>query len=156
MTSENSLYRSNSDSNVTPIVRPSSHHTGSAELDGQSRETRAQLADFPWRRGELVRLWGPLRFLFVIRKEAARRVASLTRRQREIMDRVLNGQLSKNIAHDLGISQRTVENHRAAIMRKIGAASLPELTRLALAATWDGAEDLTARPEMPDRRARAG
>ena len=39
-----------------------------------------------------------------------------------------------NIRADLGISQRTVENHRAAIMKKNGSKSLPALARLALAA----------------------
>lgn len=65
---------------------------------------------------------------------AATSIASLTARQRDVMDRVLAGHPSKNIAADLGISQRTVENHRAAVMRKTGAASLPALARLALAA----------------------
>ncbi|AYJ84751.1 response regulator (plasmid) [Sphingomonas paeninsulae] len=65
---------------------------------------------------------------------AARHVAELTPRQREIMDLVLAGHPSKNIAADLGISQRTVENHRASIMKKMDVRSLPELARLALAA----------------------
>lgn len=52
------------------------------------------------------------------REAAASRVAGLTPRQRQIMDMVLAGHPSKNIAADLGISQRTVENHRAAIMKK--------------------------------------
>ncbi|MEO6215495.1 MAG: response regulator [Sphingomonas sp.] len=65
---------------------------------------------------------------------AARHVAELTPRQREIMDLVLAGHPSKNIAADLGISQRTVENHRASIMDKMDAKSLPELARQALAA----------------------
>ena len=69
------------------------------------------------------------------RKAAATHVAGLTARQREIMDLVLAGQPSKNIAADLGISQRTVENHRAAIMKRTGARSLPALARLAVAAT---------------------
>ena len=50
------------------------------------------------------------------------------------MAMVLEGHPNKNIAADLGISQRTVETHRAAIMRKTGTSSLPALARLALAA----------------------
>ena len=68
------------------------------------------------------------------REAAAMRVASLTTRQRQILDLVLAGHPSKNIAADLGISQRTVDNHRAAIMRKTGSKSLPALVRTALAA----------------------
>ena len=63
-------------------------------------------------------------------------LAGLTPRQRQIMEMVLAGHPSKNIAADLGISQRTVENHRAAIMKKSGSKSLPALARLALAAAW--------------------
>ena len=65
---------------------------------------------------------------------AASLVSGLTKRQHQVMDRVLAGQPSKIIAADLGISQRTVENHRAAIMNKMGATSLPALARLAIAA----------------------
>ena len=68
-------------------------------------------------------------------KDAAGQVAKLTVRQREIMAMVLAGQPSKNIAADLGISQRTVENHRASIMAKTGARSLPALARIGLAAS---------------------
>jgi PAS domain S-box-containing protein len=67
---------------------------------------------------------------------AALRIGALTARQHKIMTRVLAGQPNKNIAADLGVSQRTVENHRAQIMKRTQSASLPELTRLALAATW--------------------
>ncbi|HUZ64564.1 MAG TPA: chemotaxis protein CheB [Acetobacteraceae bacterium] len=68
------------------------------------------------------------------REEAAAHVAGLTSRQRQIMELVLAGHPSKNIAADLGISQRTVENHRAEIMKRTGTKSLPALARLALAA----------------------
>ena len=68
------------------------------------------------------------------RAAAATRIAKLTARQREIMDRVLAGQPSKNIDADLGISQRTVENHRAEIMKRTAVRSLPALARLAAAA----------------------
>ena len=67
-------------------------------------------------------------------ENASQHIAGLTERQRQVMDMVLAGHPSKNIAADLGISQRTVENHRAAIMRKTGSKSLPALARLALAA----------------------
>jgi two-component system CheB/CheR fusion protein len=84
------------------------------------------------------------------RAAAATQIADLTGRQRQIMDLVLAGQPSKNIAADLGISQRTVENHRASIMKKTGAKSLPALARLALAAATgrdqtskDHAHDIT-------------
>jgi two-component system CheB/CheR fusion protein len=73
------------------------------------------------------------------RESAATHLAGLTSRQREVMDRVLAGQPSKNIAADLGISQRTVENHRASIMKRTGSKSLPALARLALVAAG-GAE----------------
>ena len=79
--------------------------------------------------------------LRAVRQNAADHVADLTARQREIMDLVLAGHPSKNIAADLGISQRTVENHRASIMKKTGVKSLPALARLALAAAWNGKEE---------------
>ena len=67
-------------------------------------------------------------------RQAKERLAALTERQREILDRVLAGQPSKVIAMDLDISQRTVEAHRAAIMKRMGAGSLPALARLMAAA----------------------
>ena len=69
------------------------------------------------------------------RQAAAAHFRSLTIRQRDVLALVLAGHPSKNIAADLNISQRTVENHRAAIMKKTGAKSLPELARLSVAAT---------------------
>jgi two-component system CheB/CheR fusion protein len=68
------------------------------------------------------------------RKDAVNHLAGLTRRQQQIMQMVLAGHPSKNIAVDLGISRRTVESHRASIMKKARVRSLPELVRLALAA----------------------
>jgi two-component system CheB/CheR fusion protein len=65
---------------------------------------------------------------------AAERLGHLTTREREVMERVLAGHASKNIAADLRISQRTVENHRASLMKKSATRSLAEFIRLALAA----------------------
>ena len=83
------------------------------------------------------------------REDAANHVADLTPRQREIMELVLAGHPSKNIAADLGISQRTVENHRATIMKKTGSKSLPALARLALAAAGNGADELLVQGGPP-------
>ena len=71
---------------------------------------------------------------FALQERAANHVAQLTPRQREILALVLAGHSSKNIAADLALSQRTVESHRASIMKKTGSKSLPALARLALAA----------------------
>ncbi|RWX80901.1 response regulator [Neorhizobium lilium] len=69
------------------------------------------------------------------RREAARAaLALLTTRQREILDRIILGQPNKIIAAEIKLSQRTVENHRASIMRRTGSSSLPALLRLVAAA----------------------
>jgi two-component system CheB/CheR fusion protein len=87
------------------------------------------------------------------RQAAASHVAGLTARQHQIMDLVLAGHPSKNIAADLGISQRTVENHRASIMKRTGSRSLPALARLVVAAGEGGAERLPAPGSTPSRPA---
>lgn len=74
------------------------------------------------------------------RQEAIDYIATLTARQRQIMEMVLAGHPSKNIAVDLGISQRTVENHRASIMARTHSRSIPALARLALAANLQNLE----------------
>ncbi|MDR3436947.1 chemotaxis protein CheB [Telmatospirillum sp.] len=89
--------------------------------------------------------------LVAAREIAAHHVAALTPRQHQIMDMVLAGHPSKNIAADLGISQRTVENHRASIMKKTRTKSLPALARLAVAADLDGADHLLGESDSPSQ-----
>jgi FixJ family two-component response regulator len=59
------------------------------------------------------------------------RFDALTPREREIMIHVVRGRLSKQIAFDFGVSEVTVKVHRSNMMRKMKAASLPELGRIA-------------------------
>jgi FixJ family two-component response regulator len=63
--------------------------------------------------------------------ELRRRVDALTPREREVMQRVIAGLLNKQIAAELGASERTIKIHRANVMRKMGAESLPDLVRMA-------------------------
>lgn len=58
------------------------------------------------------------------------RLAQLTRREREVMDRMLEGKTSKAIASLLWVSVRTVEGHRATVMKKMQASNLLELLHL--------------------------
>jgi FixJ family two-component response regulator len=81
--------------------------THAFELDGMFRENRRRLA------------------------ERDARMAQLTRREREVMEMMLDGKTSRAIAGQLGLSVRTIEGYRAAVMKKMQAGSLPELLHLA-------------------------
>ena len=59
-----------------------------------------------------------------------KRIASLTPREREVMHKVVDGCANKVIALDLGVSQRTIELHRARVMHKMGVRSLADLVKL--------------------------
>lgn len=69
---------------------------------------------------------------------AQQRLSMLTARERDIMQRILQGGRNKTIAHDLALSQRTVEYHRAAIMRKMGVAHVTDLVRICAEAIGQG------------------
>jgi len=72
--------------------------------------------------------------------EAATRIASLTPREREVMELLIQGKRNKIIASDLGISNRTVEAHRAKIMEKMHAHSLSEIVRTSFSAEEGSAD----------------
>jgi two-component system, LuxR family, response regulator FixJ len=65
---------------------------------------------------------------------AAARMASLTERERQVLECLVAGKANKVIAYELDISPRTVEIHRAHVMEKMQARSLSDVVRLALAA----------------------
>jgi len=66
----------------------------------------------------------------------ASRLEMLSRREREVMDRVIEGKPNKCIAKDLGISVKTVEAHRARMMGKLDVNSVAELVRFSVG--WNG------------------
>ncbi len=70
------------------------------------------------------------------------RYGRLTPREREVLAHVIAGRLNKQIADDLGASERTIKAHRAAIMEKLAVASVADLVRLA--------QDLGVRPASGD------
>ena len=58
------------------------------------------------------------------------RLASLSERERQVLDAVVSGKMNKTIAYDLDISIKTVEAHRARVMEKMEATSLAHLIRM--------------------------
>jgi DNA-binding CsgD family transcriptional regulator len=80
---------------------------------------------------------------------AVKKCVGLTPRQNQIMKLVLAGSPSKNIASDLHINERTVENHRAKIRRKMGVKSLAAMIRTGLC---DGCDKLHNRDDLLEER----
>jgi RNA polymerase sigma factor (sigma-70 family) len=68
-------------------------------------------------------------------QQAVQLIDTLTRREREIFDLLVQGEMNKTIATRLGISIRTVEVHRANLMSKLEATNVSDLVRLALETT---------------------
>jgi two-component system response regulator FixJ len=62
-------------------------------------------------------------------EDLAARLSTLSDREKEVFERVADGQMNKVIAADLGISERTVEVHRGQVMKKLGVRTLAQLVR---------------------------
>jgi two-component system, LuxR family, response regulator FixJ len=81
----------------------------------------------------------------LVQQDAIRdRLASLTPREREVLELIVRGVASKVMAHDMGLSKRTVELHRSRVMDKMGATSVAQLVRMFMDIQRDGAKP--ARP----------
>ena len=74
------------------------------------------------------------RSMLLERHEIVKRMETLTQREQEVMELVAEGKANKVIAGDLGVSQRTVEIHRARVMEKMQASSLAHLVRMVMRA----------------------
>ena len=74
------------------------------------------------------------------REQIRERRDSLTPREQEVLELVTSGKANKVMAADLGVSQRTVEIHRARVMEKMGAASLAQLVRMVIDLRSEGDE----------------
>ena len=67
-------------------------------------------------------------------RDAVDRIASLTSRQREVVVHLAAGKLNKQIAYDLGLSERTVKMHRATVLQALGLRTTADIIRLAIEA----------------------
>ena len=122
------------------IDLPTVFLTGRGDIPSSVRALKAGASDFLTKPVQSDVLLGAVRAALdadaprrAEREEVQRlvaRYASLGQRERLVLQRVVRGALTKQIAYELGVSERTVKASRASVMRKMGAASLPDLVRL--------------------------
>ena len=116
--------------------------TGHGDVDSARQAFRAEAVDFLEKPIDQAKLVNAVEEAFsrqtAVHDAAARHsefeslVATLTRREREVMEAVVAGQHNREIAEILGISPRTVEVHKARMMTKLRVESVPDLVRLSL------------------------
>ena len=121
--------------------------TGYGEVQGAVRALKAGAADYLQKpvsdQTLLDRIQDCLRANIRERKKRAdqadvvSRMASLTRRQRQVMDLVVDGRSNKEIGRRLDISVKTVESHRGHVMHKMGVSTIADLARLTLSTVDD-------------------
>jgi diguanylate cyclase (GGDEF)-like protein len=107
------------------------------DLDGMLRTADSAMCDAKDHQRDSYRFYSPeLDFKTqrdeVRRSEIEARLATLTPREREVLDVLIAGKANKMIAYLLGTSTRTIEHHRAHIMAKMQASSIAELVRMLL------------------------
>ncbi len=118
--------------------------TGHADVPLAVQALKAGAADFlekPFKDGELLAAVQAALARDSDAVRAAERLAALTAREREVLDLLVAGKSSKEIAKALGTSPRTIDVHRARVFHKLEARSLPELVHLVLTARPHAATD---------------
>ena len=117
--------------------------TGQADVQTAVRAMKAGATDFLEKPYSDHSLLGSIEAVFAGKSrsdreldiaDAVRRIATLSPREREVLDGLLAGRPNKLIAFDLGISVRTVEVHRARMMDRLGLRQLAEVIRLGVMA----------------------
>ncbi|HEX3342373.1 MAG TPA: LuxR C-terminal-related transcriptional regulator, partial [Pseudolabrys sp.] len=114
--------------------------TGAGTVDASIQALKAGALDFllkPFKDGELLNLikFAEQRDSIRLQRDAERKAISklidtLTLRERECMDFVVRGALTKNIAADMGTGLKTAKVHRGRVMKKMGIRSVAELVRM--------------------------
>ena len=113
--------------------------TGHGDIQTAVRAMKAGAADFLEKPYSDEALLGSIEAAFekeadLDMADAARRVAILSTRERQVLDGLLAGRPNKVIAYDLGISVRTIEVHRARMMERLGIRQFSEVIRLGVMA----------------------
>jgi len=80
------------------------------------------------------------------RREAGKRLEGLSAREWDVLMEIVAGRTNKQMAQRFGVTIKTVEFHRANIMKKAGAESVVELVYLLLKSGWDPRKELRGRP----------
>lgn len=116
--------------------------TGHGDVESAREAFRAQAVDFLEKPIDQAKLMSAIEEAFTRqtaardeedrRTEFDRLLASLTPREKEVMELVVAGRHNREIAETLGISPRTVEVHKARMMTKLRVESVPDLVRLSL------------------------
>jgi FixJ family two-component response regulator len=124
----------------TPNPLPILFLTGHGDIPSSVRAMRGGAEDFLEKRAPKKKLLDAVTRAFARdsrerearsrQRELRARFDTLTEREQEVLSHVVRGQLNKQIAGDLGIHERTIKLHRAAITRKLKVQSVAELTRL--------------------------
>ena len=128
--------------NRSEFTRPVIFLTGHGDIQTSVQAMKQGAVDFLTKPMDEVRLLAAvnqaLQLDFAARHERAicrnieQRLATLTPRQREIMEQIVRGRTNKRIALDLGIVEKTVKIHRARVMSKMNARTVPGLVHLAI------------------------
>lgn len=128
---------------MVPFVMATGHGTKPLLIQAL-RLGAVNVIEKPFRPDELIEVLESIRKT-ILQSEAQRqvdleasdlsqRLESLTARETEVLDMVVNGDLTKQIAKQLGISQKTVEVHRSNITKKLGVQSVAQLVKLVVSA----------------------